>query len=47
MNYYCSFFLHSQGNLIEDIKKLQGAEEQVKHRLMELTEKKESFSVRE
>lgn len=41
------FFFPSQGSLIEDIKKLQEAEEQVNHRLVELTQKKESFSVRQ
>ncbi len=36
-----------QGNLKEEIKQLQEAEEQVKNRLTELTQKKETFKVRE
>lgn len=35
-----------QGNLKEEIKQLQEAEEQVKNRAAELTQKKETFKVR-
>lgn len=42
-------FVHifPQGNLKEEIKQLQEAEEQVKNRETELTQKKETFKVRE
>lgn len=42
---FLNFF--PQGNLKEEIKQLQEAEEQMKNRVTELTQKKETFKVRE
>lgn len=44
-NKYVHIF--SQGNLKEEIKLLQGAEAQVTNRVTELTQKKETFGVRQ
>lgn len=42
-----SVHIFLKGNLKEEIKQLQDTEQQVKNRVTELTEKKETFTVRE
>lgn len=44
---FFSVHIFPKGNLKEEIKQLQDAEQQVKNRLAELTHKKETSKVRE